>query len=457
MVVEPPIPRQIRHPCRDSSNDSNRPEIWLIQSKMAANHRSRRNCDSVPGKIMKILIAEDKEIARRILERDLNKLGYETEAVADGAAAWRRLLEQPFRMVISDWEMPGMNGVELVRRIREMNSDEYVYVILLTGRTDKRDLIEGMDAGADDFITKPFELEELRVRLRSAQRLLDLEHSMARQKRELEEWKQRVKEDLDAASAIQQASLPTTLPESPGLRFAWRYQPCNELGGDTLGIVQLDETYVGFYVVDVSGHGVRAALLSVMLSRILSANSGSVLRQPADNSRGYRIMQPGEVAAILNERFKWNDHAGQFFTMFYGLLNTATSELCYTIAGHPNPLLLSSNAEARILEGDGYAIGLTTDVEFVEHRLQLCIGDRLIVFSDGLHETFAEDGQQLGVDGLVRFWTGHRQRPLDDAVALLITDLERWRGGTLAHDDLSLVGLDVEARPESPDHPPSKT
>lgn len=405
---------------------------------------------------MKILIAEDKEISRRILERDLNKLGYETEAVADGAAAWRLLQDQPFRMVISDWEMPGMNGVELVRRIREMKSDEYVYVILLTGRTDKRDLIEGMEAGADDFITKPFELEELRVRLRSAQRLLDLEHSMARQKRELEEWKQRVKEDLDAASAIQQASLPTTLPETPGLRFAWHYRPCSELGGDTLGIVQLDDSYVGFYVVDVSGHGVRAALLSVTLTRVLSANSGSVLRQPTDNSRGYRIVPPGEVAAILNERFKWNDHAGQFFTMFYGLLNTVTRELCYTIAGHPNPLLLASNGEARLLEGDGYAIGLATDVEFAEHRLQLRAGDRLIVFSDGLHETFAEDGQQLGIDGLIRFWSGHRPRSLDEAVSLLLTDLEQWRSGSLAHDDLSLIGLDVEDRPEAPAHPVSK-
>lgn len=399
---------------------------------------------------MKILIAEDKEISRRILERDLNKLGYETVAVADGAAAWKLLQDQPFRMVISDWEMPGMNGVELVRRIREMKSDEYVYVILLTGRTEKQDLIEGMEAGADDFITKPFELEELRVRLRSAQRLLDLEHSMARQKRELENWKQRVKEDLDAASAIQQASLPTTLPETPGLEFAWRYRPCHELGGDTLGIVQLDDNYVGFYVVDVSGHGVRAALLSVTLSRVLSANSGSVLRQPADNSRGYRIVPPAEVAAILNERYKWNDHAGQFFTMFYGLLNTATRELCYTIAGHPNPLLLSSNAEVRVLEGDGYAIGLTPDAEFAEHRLQLRVGDRLIVFSDGLHETFKQDGDQLGIDGLIRFWTGHRQRSLDEAVALLLTDVDQWRAGLLAHDDISLVGLDVESRPESP-------
>lgn len=392
---------------------------------------------------MRILIVEDEMLSRRMLERDLKKLGYETDAAADGLAAWQLIEQRPYQIVVSDWEMPGMNGVELVKRIREMKSDDYVYVILLTSRSAKLDLIEGMEAGADDFVTKPFELDELRVRLRAGQRLLELEHSMARQKRELEEWKTRVKEDLSAAAAIQQAFLPTTLPDLPGLRFAWRYQPCDELGGDTLGIVQLDETHIGFYVLDVCGHGVRAALLSVALSRNLSAGGGSVLRQPADNALGYRIVPPAEVASILNDRFAWNEQAGQFFTMFYGIVNLRTRELQYVIAGHPKPIYIASGSEPRLLEGNGFPIGPVPAAEFEEYRLQLGPGDRILIYSDGLNEVFGVNGRQLGTGGLMRLWTACHEMPLDAAVSRLLDDVESWRGGLPTHDDLSLIGLDV--------------
>ena len=125
---------------------------------------------------MKILIAEDDPISRRILEANLLKWGYDVTAVSDGAQAWKRI-QQPESpsLVISDWMMPRMDGLTLCRKIRNMEKSEYIYFIILTAKGEKKDIIEGLEAGADDFLTKPFNQEELKYRTRIGQRIINLE------------------------------------------------------------------------------------------------------------------------------------------------------------------------------------------------------------------------------------------------------------------------------------------
>src|SRR5438105_583987 len=134
---------------------------------------------------MKILIADDEPIARRRLESFLTRWGKQVVAVADGAAAWRLLQQEEFPIVITDWTMPEMDGVELIRRIRSLPRPGYVYAILLTARSEKEDLAQGMEAGADDFLSKPFDHHELRARLRQGERVIELERSLAEQNRAL--------------------------------------------------------------------------------------------------------------------------------------------------------------------------------------------------------------------------------------------------------------------------------
>lgn len=136
---------------------------------------------------MKILIAEDTPISQRLLQSFLQKWGHEVTAASDGAAAWRLFQADDFPVVISDWMMPEMDGLELVRRIRACPRSGYVYTILLTARSQKEDVIAGMEAGADDFITKPFDSDELRVRLRAGERVIHLERTLAEQNRALRE------------------------------------------------------------------------------------------------------------------------------------------------------------------------------------------------------------------------------------------------------------------------------
>lgn len=136
---------------------------------------------------MKILIAEDEAIPRKLLEASLRKFGHEVLSVENGRQAWEILAKGEIRMVIADWMMPEMDGLELIRRIRKIERPCYVYTILLTARGNRQDLIEGLSAGADDYLVKPFDVEELRVRIRGGERLIRLEEELAARNEQLRE------------------------------------------------------------------------------------------------------------------------------------------------------------------------------------------------------------------------------------------------------------------------------
>jgi DNA-binding response OmpR family regulator len=124
---------------------------------------------------MKVLIAEDDRDSRELLSWLLEKLGYQVVATDNGKGAWEAFRHGGFRLVISDLLMPEIDGLELCRRIRASKTPKYTYVILLTALIGKKDYLEGMDAGADDFVTKPFDPDELKARLRVAERIVALQ------------------------------------------------------------------------------------------------------------------------------------------------------------------------------------------------------------------------------------------------------------------------------------------
>jgi two-component system, NtrC family, sensor kinase len=136
---------------------------------------------------VKVLIAEDEAVSRHLLQSYLQQWGHEVVTAPDGAVAWRLFQEGEFPLVLSDWVMPEVDGLELIRQIRARPSGAYVYIILLTAKSQKQDVIEGMEAGANDFVTKPFDRGELRVRLRAGERIIELEQTLAAQNRALRE------------------------------------------------------------------------------------------------------------------------------------------------------------------------------------------------------------------------------------------------------------------------------
>jgi DNA-binding response OmpR family regulator/anti-sigma regulatory factor (Ser/Thr protein kinase) len=158
---------------------------------------------------MKLLIAEDEPVSRLLLQSYLERWGHEVTAAGDGREAWDLFTQGEFPLVVTDWTMPGLDGPDLIRRIRAHQSATcaYVYIVLLTARSHKEDLVDGMDAGADDFLTKPFDRDELRVRLRAGERIIRLEQTLEEQNRELETRVRERTADLASANAALQAEM----------------------------------------------------------------------------------------------------------------------------------------------------------------------------------------------------------------------------------------------------------
>jgi sigma-B regulation protein RsbU (phosphoserine phosphatase) len=401
---------------------------------------------------MKVLIAEDDQISAQVLQSFLEKWGHEVVTAETGAEAWLLFQQHDIALVISDWMMPEMDGLELVRRIRACQRPGYVYVILLTARSRKEDIIRGMEAGADDFLVKPFDREELRVRLRAGERMVQLEHSLARRNDELETANaqisaanRRMKRDLEAAARIQHALLPTTLPDTHKVRFAWTFKPCEELAGDILGVVSLDENHVALYVLDVSGHGVAAALSSVSVRHLLSplSSSASLLRQRLPGSTGFRLVPPAEVAADLNRQFPMDAATGQFFTLLYGILALNTHEFQYVSAGHPAPIHLPRAGPPVALALPGFPIGINPDAVYYDQVLQLGPGDRLYLFSDGIPEAFNDQDKQFGPDRLAATLDQGRSVSLQASLDNLLTTVEQWCSSGHLVDDVSVLAVEI--------------
>jgi sigma-B regulation protein RsbU (phosphoserine phosphatase) len=238
--------------------------------------------------------------------------------------------------------MPHLAGVDLCRRIRAARFSHYTYVILCTSKGANSDLVEGMDAGADDFLVKPISPEELRVKVRAGERVLNLEQGLADRNRELAATNSRlelahqlIEDDLKAAAWMQERLLPPAELEAHGVRCEWRLQPSSYIAGDIFNFFALDEDQVGFYLLDVSGHGVPAAMLSVTLSMVLTPEGahGSPLKRFNRVTGGFDVVPPDEVIRELNGPFQSKDD--RYFTMVYGIFDTTTYRLRMAQAGHP--------------------------------------------------------------------------------------------------------------------------
>jgi sigma-B regulation protein RsbU (phosphoserine phosphatase) len=250
--------------------------------------------------------------------------------------------------------------------------------------------------------------------------------------------------DLKAAARIQETFLPREAPRVPGLAFAWIYRPCDELGGDGLNIVPLGGGQIGLYILDVSGHGVASALLSVTLSRVLSAppEPSSILVRDGSLPDRPEITPPAEVAEHLNRLFPFDVVTGQFTTMIYGILDAVTGEFRYVSAGHPGPMHLPADTSPVMLESSGLPIGLAEDA-YEERSVRLARGDRLYLYSDGVPEAMDGVGEQFGHARLLQAIGRGGAEPLQEHVAALLGEVERWRGGASAQDDIAILAVEV--------------
>ncbi len=264
-----------------------------------------------------------------------------------------------------------------------------------------------------------------------------------RQNQDLSQANQRMKRDLDAAARVQQTLLPDNLPEVQGLTFAWSYKPCDELAGDALNIVRINDDLIAVYLLDVSGHGVPAALLSVTATRSLHPRAGGAASLVAGPGTNPEAVDPVQVASRLNTLYPMASNGDHYFTMIYGLLDVHTRRLRFTVAGHPGPILAPQREQPRRLEVPGFAIGMIEEAEYDESVIELQPGDRLYLHSDGLTEEVNAQGEMFGDKRLLSAIAEGQGLNLEDSVESLVREVVAWRGEDHLRDDVSILAIAV--------------
>ncbi|CAM2007934.1 PP2C family protein-serine/threonine phosphatase [Acanthopleuribacter pedis] len=396
---------------------------------------------------MKILIAEDDRITLKMLTHHLERWGHTVLTADDGERAWELLnRHQDIFLLITDWMMPRMNGLQLCRLVRGLKRDRHIHIIMLSAKEEKSDLLEGMEAGADAFIHKPLNLMEFKAQLRVAERITRLEAKLSERFRDLQKAHEELQHDLEAAGKIQRSLLPDRTPNIRGVQPAWAFQSCEAVAGDMLNIFYLDEHRMGMYILDVSGHGVQAALLSVSLSRVLTpfAQYGGILKRRLNHPPYYEIPDVIEVAKTLNRRFPVMEQSGQFFTFLYGILDLACGRFRFVRAGHPGPLFVSHKTIQTFEDGGGPPIGIFDDPNYEAEEIEMHSGDYLIAYTDGLVETANEAGALFGDSKLMQLLKYCAYPGAETAIADILSHVKRFAGKKPFDDDMSMVGFTLD-------------
>ncbi|MEM9901742.1 MAG: SpoIIE family protein phosphatase [Pseudomonadota bacterium] len=363
---------------------------------------------SVPVSPYSVLVVDDSPMQRRIIRAQLKALGYTVREASSGAEALRACAEAQPDMVVSDWMMPGMDGIEFCRAFRQMERESYGYFLLLTAKSHRDEVALGFDAGADDFLTKPVQSDELRARLAAGARVLRMEKELVRKNGqladalgELQTLYQSLDNDLSEARKLQQSLVKERYRAFGDSQVSLLLRPSGHVGGDLVGFVPVEEDRVLLFAIDVSGHGVASALMTARLSGyLMSPMPDRNVALVYGHDGGVEILPPATVARRLNTLSLAELATDTYFTMVLADVDLRTGATRLVQAGHPHPVILKRDGAIEPIGSGGVPIGLIDGVDFEDIACTLAPGDKLLMISDGITECENPDGEMLEDPGL---------------------------------------------------------
>ncbi len=419
--------------------------------------KAQPECNPIPktGVIRRVLVVDDSRLQRRILTASLKRLGYEISEASSGAEALEKCRATPPDLVISDWMMPGMTGPEFCSEFRKMQRDSYGYFILLTSKSEKGDIAHGLDAGADDFLTKPVNAAELRARIAAGERILMMERELTDKNRlinstleELQRLYDSLDNDLIEAKKLQQSLVSDRHRDFGNADVSMLLQSSGHVGGDLVGMFPISDAQIGLYGLDVSGHGISSALMTARLAGYLSAaapDQNVALQRMEDGSFAPR--HPSETIAILNSLILNEMETELYFTLLLAIVDLESGKVVMAQAGHPYPALQRANGTVEMVGRGGLPVGLIEGAEYEQFEIKMAPGDRLMIHSDGVVECADMHDNLLDDVGLARILAELRQTRGLACLESLVWKLTDFAGDRDFADDVSAVLLEFKPSP----------
>jgi sigma-B regulation protein RsbU (phosphoserine phosphatase) len=364
-----------------------------------------------------ILIVDDTAVNVMLLESVLDAEGFRTITAADGARARELAGTEAPDLILLDVVMPGESGFETCAKLKSDPRTADIPIIFLSALDDVKSKVRGLKVGGVDYVSKPVHGEEVLARVRVHLRIGENNRAISRQ------HQARLEELRDAQQAI--LVQPENCPEA---RFAVFYEPLEGAGGDFYDVVALDADVFGYFVADVSGHGVSAAFLTSAIKALLRQYTGPLF-SPEDTMRGIDTV----MRQMLGEE--------QYLTACYANLNRRTGRLAVVSAGHPPVIIVSAAGQAQTLEMDSDPLGIFSSLVIKRKEVQVSAGDRFYLYTDGLIESSPGGGREDGLKHLVATCVRHRGDALTDSLSNIAADLQLNADGIL--DDLLLLAVEV--------------
>jgi len=320
----------------------------------------------------RILVVDDDAMSRRVLAQLLSAAGYNCRVSNNGSEALDTIHACPPSLLLLDFDMPGLNGTEVLRRLRSDQDPAVAQIpaIMLTAHGSEQSEVSCLQAGADDFVTKPVNASVLRARIETQLRLRSMRRQLERQNDELERWRRDLERDLAAARLTQQSLIPQKPLVLPGWQVATCYRPVIQVGGDIYGWLRMRDGRVLFWIADGTGHGAAAALLTTLAKLLFQ--------------HGLEHDTPVSLMEAVDYDFRSIVRARSFMTAMCIALDPATGHAAIVGAGHPPLLVVRHNGTTQSIASVAPPLGLIKQAAFTETPIDFHPGDAFLLYTDGI-------------------------------------------------------------------------
>ncbi len=376
-----------------------------------------------------ILIVDDDSTSRKILAHLLVAAGYKCRECEDGTRALQTIQERQPALLLLDFDMPGLNGAEVLKRLRSDNDPAVAQIptIMLTAHGSEESEVRCLQAGADDFATKPINTAVLRARIETQLRLRSMRRQLERQNDELEQWRSNLERDLAAARLTQQSLIPQKPPALPGWEVATCYRPVIQVGGDIYGWLRMKDGQILFWIADGTGHGAAAALLTTLAKLLF--HHGSVEHDA-----------PASVMEAVNHDFRSIFGARSFMTAMCVAVDPATGRASVVGAGHPPLLIARRSGATETIASVVPPLGLIEHPEFTETIVDLKPGDTFLLYTDGLFGSRKGKQPRLTPQRLEKM-LDHTAPSAEALLGRILTEAVPAKGEEALPDDLAALAV----------------